>query len=386
MPEPQSGHTITFNIDHMLTLPNSAGLASNSIGGRGFITSIFNITHCTLMADDTNYAGVVIGNQFVGHSGMFAALMDTLVWGRSAAATYGRILGQNYTFSYRAAVGTASSNGSTTTLNCAGCQFPTGTAQGLTASGAGVFLISGANTNTYRAITSNTSNQLSFAAATSTTTGDTFVINVPDLATSAAAINYNASYNGHAGSIYDQTGAGTPVTTKPYGELWLTHQDIGANDVALGTGTNEKTEGPKFVDSTRNFATYDNAVTGLAHANGTAWATSTVYAVGDIRSDSYASFYAGATINYRCVLAHTSAAGTEPGKGATCRTAWEFATAADIRADTSLIAALGTWVKAGFVVQNPVLKADHAGGWIGAEGGSVTATGGSLLLIRNKEK
>lgn len=124
---------------------------------------------------------------------------------------------------------------------------------------------------------------------------------------------------------------------------------------------------PLFVDSSRNLATYDTAATGLNNAAGTAWAATTEYAVGDVRSNSDAGFYGNATINFRCISAHTSAAADEPGVGANWRTYWEFQSCYRLREDLTRIAALITWVKGGFAVQNADLKdAGHDSVTIGA--------------------
>ena len=198
-----------------------------------------------------------------------------------------------------------------------------------------------------------------------------------------ANVGGNAFYNANTGTQYDQNGLnGTSILG--YHQLKQTTKITGATDVNLGTGSSESTSGPKFVDPTRNVATFDTAYLGNVASKG-AWADATVYAVGDTVSVSDPAFYGGATINFRCVKAHTSAAANstngKPG-GATAmagyRTNWEFASAYSIRAavaagttitDAALglssadyITALHTWVRAGFAPTNTALKGAGIGG------------------------
>lgn len=134
------------------------------------------------------------------------------------------------------------------------------------------------------------------------------------------------------------------------------------DDAAAGNGD------PQFVDSTRNTARYDIDELGTAVA--TAWSGSSVsYVIGDERSNDDAGYYDGDTFNYRCIADHTSGASTEPGVGASWRDEWELASLFRLREDTSRIAAMITWIKEGFQVQNSDLEdAGHDGATIGAMG------------------
>lgn len=196
----------------------------------------------------------------------------------------------------------------------------------------------------------------------------------------SSGVTNNAFYNAANGTLYDATGAnGTSILG--YDRYRMTTKWTGATDVNLGSGSNEMTQGPRFVDSSRNLAKFDSAYLGNT---ATAWVTGHAYAVGDMVSASTSTFYGGATINYRCVLAHTSATGNatngKPGDSATTayRTNWEFASAYRIRQaiaagttinDSTLgltganyITTLWTWVRAGFAPTNTALhNADHLG-------------------------
>lgn len=202
---------------------------------------------------------------------------------------------------------------------------------------------------------------------------------VADILT-AANYGYNAHYNVGSGIIYDQTGANGTAALGLDGFRQTVKPTL-TNDVNLGTGSDERTQGPKFVDPTRNLATFDTA---YLHNTATAWADAHSYAVGDIVSASTSTFYGGATINFRCVAAHTSNAANavngKPGSSTTnvasgypsgYRQNWEFASAYRIRqaivagttvtdaalglSGATMVEALSAWVRAGFAPQNVAL-------------------------------
>jgi len=171
-----------------------------------------------------------------------------------------------------------------------------------------------------------------------------------------ANCNYNWGWNLGAGS----EGNGYHCWTGYQASALFSDDDTNI-DANGGSGD------PQFVDATRNLATFDTAATGLNNAAGTAWATSTAYVADDVVSNTDAGFYSGASVNYRCIVGHTSGASTEPGVGASWRTNWELQSAYRIREDRTRIAALLTWVKNGFKVQNASLNnAGHDSATIGA--------------------
>lgn len=225
----------------------------------------------------------------------------------------------------------------------------------------------------------------------------------------AAGISNNAHWNGKSGTISNDVG-GAPVATLGYNNFWQTiAPNLGA-DVDLGSGTNEMTQGPKFIDSTRNLATFTRF---LGTATAPAWADATVYAVGDVRSIAISTFYGGASINMRCVAGHTSdvASATKGQPGSTTtnvasgypsgyRQFWEFQSSYLIRqaivaqtpyTDATIgitnqlaIKAIGAWVRYGFTVQSSLLATSGvAGTFIGAGGyqAPVTSTGQSFSRI-----
>lgn len=135
---------------------------------------------------------------------------------------------------------------------------------------------------------------------------------------------------------------------------------------------------PEFVDETRTLPLYDTASWGLENVQGTAWADATAYVVGDVVSAATAGFYGGATINYRCITAHTSEAGHatngKPGAVATFRTNWEYQSAYRLRENTSRISSLIDAIFAGFAPTNAALRGTaHDSGDIGAVANSNTA-------------
>ena len=122
---------------------------------------------------------------------------------------------------------------------------------------------------------------------------------------------------------------------------------------------------PGFLDETRNLATYD--VESLSEAVAAAWATSTAYSAGDVRSNTDADFYNSTAINFHCTTDHTSGASTEPGVGADWRDYWELNGFEKIREDRTRIASLVSWVKAGFAPSNASLEdAGHDAVTVGA--------------------
>ena len=140
----------------------------------------------------------------------------------------------------------------------------------------------------------------------------------------------------------------------------------------FSTGTPDSNGGtgdPGFIDSSRNLVRFD--IDYLGNSAATAWADATAYTVGDVVSASDAGYYGGDTINWRCITAHTSAdadaTNGKPGDVSGFRTNWEPMSLYRLREDTTRIASLMTWVKAGFAVTNSSLKdAGHDGVTIGA--------------------
>jgi hypothetical protein len=172
----------------------------------------------------------------------------------------------------------------------------------------------------------------------------------------AANADYNWSWNlasGSEGNGYD-TGGLAPAMFS-----------AGTPDVNGGSGD------PQFVDPSRNLITFDRAYLGNPIA--TAWADATTYAVGDVRSASHAAYFGGATINWRCVTAHTSASASatngKPGEASGFRTNWEPMSLFRLREDTARIGQLMAWVREGYKVRNAALyNAGHDGDTIGASG------------------
>jgi hypothetical protein len=186
-------------------------------------------------------------------------------------------------------------------------------------------------------------------------------------------------------------------------------------------GTHDLSVNPRFADATRNLMTFDYYYLGHHYAE---WQTSHAYSVGDtvthIPTDvSGPIVFGGASINYRCIVAHTSDATNEPGaaryhmsqatptiwnpataRGSNWRTYWEPASLYQLRqgvaAQTSItdgaigcvacgiIDALRNWVFAGYTPSNPALWcAGHDGETIGAvpfcgKGKAIVAASGGL--------
>lgn len=147
---------------------------------------------------------------------------------------------------------------------------------------------------------------------------------------------------------------------------------VGSGSAFFSTGTPDINGGsgdPEFVDPTRNLIRFD--IDYLGNSPATAWADATAYAVGDVVSSSDTDYFDNETINWRCVLAHTSASANstngKPGDVSGFRTNWEPMSMYRLRESTARIAELQTWVKEGYAVQNASLyNAGHDGVTIGA--------------------
>lgn len=166
---------------------------------------------------------------------------------------------------------------------------------------------------------------------------------------------------------------------------------------ASTVGAHDPDQDARFVDVNRSLMLFDYYY--LGHKSYPAWATSTAYSVGDQVVNPIGWFYSGLYVNYRCIVAHTSDATTEPGAarfyfhsgqwipssttGENWRTYWEPASLYQIRqgvaAQTKItdgaigctacgvIDALRNWVFAGYTPSNPALWcAGHDSETIGA--------------------
>ena len=175
-----------------------------------------------------------------------------------------------------------------------------------------------------------------------------------------ANADYNVGYNTTATTTgtYDCTNCTPTHGANSY--IGNFNATPGTNDL---NGVN-----PGFVDPYhRNVALADTRL--FLNAAGTQWLTSTSYTVGQIVSDTNAGVYGGATVNYRCTVAHTSGASTEPNVGASWRTDWEFATLQDLRNNPQTnITSLINWVRGGFAPTNSLL---HNSGSDGLDIGAV---------------
>lgn len=152
-----------------------------------------------------------------------------------------------------------------------------------------------------------------------------------------------------------------------------------------GLGVHDILADPAFVDPTRNWATFDSAYLGN---NPASWATGTSYSVGDIVKTASSGMYGNASINYRCIAAHTSAVGNatngQPGVASSYQTNWEFATNDRMRTSTAVYNGsirqatprdVWTWVHNGFAPTNIALhNTAHDGFDIGAVAWQAAAT------------
>lgn len=175
------------------------------------------------------------------------------------------------------------------------------------------------------------------------------------------------------------TVANNAVTAADYNNAYrVTSSMYGApaGQFASTPGTHDTAVDPQYTEPTRSILNFDQGY--LEESVATAWATATVYAVGDVRSTSDASFYGGATFNYRCIVAHTSASTDKPGVGNDWADHWEAACiepitlsilAGETVGENSMIGELVDWIRAGFSPTNALLQnAGHDGETVGAVG------------------
>lgn len=367
-----TGYSFLHAFRHALVLPGPAGAASGTFYGRGNRDATrrvdMSFEHCTLMATNgiSGGGGVQLGNATAYHAAQLPACRSNLVWAKAVETYPGFLVDLAVGFT-----GTATAGGANTLTDTAR-SWPTAAGSNLTNNQFSVVITAqrgaGPPIGEIRTIASNTTTQITVSVNWSATpdTGTDYRIGIADAAT-PAALDYNATYNSGDGTTYDATGQ-NGVTNHGYNRLWLSAA-VGGHDVTLTPASNEMTAGPKFIDSSRNFATADIAC--FANPPGTAWATGQAYVIGDIVSCASSTFYSNATINYRCCTAHTSSTGHatngKPGVAASYRTNWEFTTAYTIRQDTAKIATLYDWVMSGFQVQEAALNnAGHDGLTIGA--------------------
>ena len=165
----------------------------------------------------------------------------------------------------------------------------------------------------------------------------------------ASDVDYNWGWNLDTGEVAGYF----PYTATPT----FFSTNYGVPDVHGGNGN------PQFVDSTRNYATYDSARLGNVEP---AWTSGATYNIGDYVSSTDPGIYLGETINWRCVKAHVASVGDatngKPGVATDWRTNWELATHQRLRDDVSRIPDLISWVKAGYAPTNLALKGTGSGG------------------------
>lgn len=260
------------------------------------------VEHNTVVnTTSANPAGVYTGSgsEAGGYRDSLTSVRSNLFWSPTAATAV------NYALDYRVApkTGTADGTSTTTVINGASGLY-VGTASAGTTEGSWVVkMTSGPDTGVIREIASNTTTSITLASAMpNSMAGQTFATYPLDQITTAT---HNGHYQIQTGTLYDssRTSAGSFVGYNGFAQT--TPSAIGTSDV---TGVN-----PAFVDTSRSIPTLATASWGFNRAANTAWATSTAYVEGDGVSRAVASFEGAATINYRCVYPHTSAAATAPG-------------------------------------------------------------------------
>lgn len=386
-----AGSNVVLNITRNLVLPNSRGRVSGSVNSHDSALAKRVIEFNTLMTDangDTGVAAVYTGATYWGGPGHIDSLRSNLVWCNRSTGAAGQAQVARQATITTPETGTAAASSSSTLINCSGLSpvatLPTIANQDLASSQAVITFTSGALVGQSRTITANTGTSVTVGVAFSAApaVGDAFRIVVPDML-AASRVGWNGLFNVENGTLYDQNGANGTTFKGYHNYNQTTRATIGQSDVDLGSGTYDGSNGPRFVDWTRNVETAWGRLYG--QPDGTTWALSANYAVGDLVSRQAAAVYGNATITYRCLVAHTASAVNRPSDGTdgTWQTFWEPAVLQWLRdavaagttySDTALgLANVGAvkylveWIKAGFRPKNTVLRtAAHDGSSIGA--------------------
>ena len=386
-----AGSNVVLNITRNLILPNARGRVSGSVNSHDSTLVKRVIEFNTLMTDangGTGVAAVYTGATFWGSPGHIDSLRSNLVWCNRSTGTTGQAQVARQATLTSPETGTAAASSTATLINCAGltpvATLPTAANQDLGASQAIITFTTGALAGQSRTITANTGSSVTVGVAfpAAPAVGDAFRIVVPDILT-ASRVGWNGLFNVENGTLFDQNGANGIADKGYHNYSQTTRATIGQNDVDLGSGTYDGTNGPRFVDASRNVETSWNRLFG--QANGATWTLSASYAVGDLVSRQVATVYANALITYRCISAHTASATNRPADGTdgTWQTVWEPATLQFLRdavmagssftdaavgvSNVSAVKYLLEWIKAGFRPRNTVLRtAAHDGSSIGA--------------------
>lgn len=263
--------------------------------------------------------------------------------------------------------------GSTTTLINASVLL-SGTVAG-SSTGEGVYQIkmtSGPDAGLIRPVVSNTATTITvdppFPNATAGYTFNAFPLD------SMSDVDYNAFYKcPPTGTIYNANNDAARTNVVGYDGLVQTdYNAIGANDLVSSSDLS-------FVDQTRSIYTWATAASGLNHSLSTAWSDATAYVYGDAVSRAGgATYFSNQSLNWRCLIDHTSSSTTAPG-GHTTNTWQKYwipeglfeiiqnklgRTGFDSDATQSNYFA---WMREGFAPTNTeLLTAGYDGGYIGA--------------------
>lgn len=386
-----AGSNVVLNITRNLVLPNGRGRVSGSVNSHDNALVKRVIEFNTLMTDangSTGVAAVYTGATFWGGPGLIDSLRSNLVWCNRSTGTTGQAQVARQATITSPETGTAAAASTATLINCSGltpiATLPTAANADLGASQAVITFTSGALAGQSRTITANTGSSVTVGLAFSgaPAVGDAFRIVVPDILV-ASRVGWNGLFNVENSTLFDQTGANGLADKGYHNYSQANRATIGQSDVDLGSGTYDGTNGPRFVDASRNVETSWNRIFG--QANGAPWVLSSSYAVGTLVSRQAAAVYGNAVITYRCISAHTASAANRPSDGTdgTWQTVWEPAVLqllrdAVVAGTTYTDAAVGVtnvsavkylleWIKAGFRPRNTALRAAaHDGSSIGA--------------------
>lgn len=358
------------DIKNVLALPNPKGSGIGMICEmKGSKYTRVTMENVTAAAGASDYEWGLIksswGSNSRGFAGHIVSVKNILFWNPSGNDSDLAFIIDNVRTE---AVRTGTAGASSTTTVLYSNQLLTGVS-----SGEGSYYVkmtSGPDAGLMRAVSANDATTVTVAEAFPNSMANyTYELFPLDQVTSC---DYNAFLDIEAdGSIYDSSNVLSRSSVTGYTGIAQTNPAaIGAHDISLSSLA--------FVDPSRNIYRWATAESGLGRPTSAAWETSTSYGIGDSVSRAVSGFYAGDTLNYRCIKPHTSSSSDAPGgfDSANWRTYWvpeglyliiqaKLQRSGYVEAATQ--ANFLSWVRAGWSpLSATLLNAGYDGGYIGA--------------------
>lgn len=293
---PRSSATLsnlaTINMTECIVLPNLAPASTTTRTSGSLLAGVndfgdsfsVNITHCTQKLDQNTSQGATYLNESAGNTSIGGWLLkdfrSNLFWGDATAAGVPAVFmnASNRTntkrnvddYTYAGTVTAATATSMTVTGGAIKWDYTSGTNNlfyNLNQIGNGktafVRIKSGATAPQIAAITGQGSN-VSITVASwpngTPSAGDQWEIYIPNQA-DGSKLDYNGFYRCNAsGTLYKHDAAGTTTANTRYTDLYLDDPSVvDVHSVVMTATGDEMTNGPQFVDSTRNSLTWQTS-------------------------------------------------------------------------------------------------------------------------------